>query len=451
MNFLSNNNIFNPKNSLDVNYLTFCNATEKVFRKYPYLEPLRQYMFKDLLVKNIYVNVFQLIKRKLNTYIRTKSTAIEGKSADIVIFVETDREVILENLIPLYNKFQKNGISVLILAYHSSISEEHIKLVIPFVQSDLQSFESAYHELITSIGIKNNRRLYKSLMSMYNHSQTLINEIQRVLKILAPKIVLYGMHNSIVGAGLSIVCKKLDIKDIVIQHGLLQPFYLPLTPSLMITWGRSSNKTLSNLGISQKQYRALGSPRWDHISIIDSKSDRYKILNKFKLDDKPLFVFFSNGNDLYRNGEAPIDCAMWLEQARHAFKNKINILVKLHPNEKGELYQTTKLITFKNEIDYKAVLNGCDLVGSLCSTAMAEAILFEKPVWQFYSDDWHELSDQYKYGFALRISSQKKLNKHINAFLNNPKKYYPNIGKEDVYQNHGSSINEIYNFVSNQL
>ena len=103
---------------------------------------------------------------------------------------------------------------------------------------------------------------------------------------------------------------------------------------------------------------------------------------------------FSNGNDLVRNGVAPVQCAQWLESMASRYFHAINVVVRLHPNEDGSLYTHCSHLTISKALpDLTTTLEGSDWVGSLCSTVLYDALPYRKPVWQFYADGWPELAD----------------------------------------------------------
>ena len=164
-------------------------------------------------------------------------------------------------------------------------------------------------------------------------------------------------------------------------------------------------------------------------------------------------VFFSNGNDFVRNGTAPHECARWLEEGAARYENDINVVVRLHPNEDGSLYQNYPHLHITKETpSLAATLEGCDWVGSLCSTVLYDALLFKKPVWQFYANGWPELANNWREGLALRISSQEELNKQIHQVLS----LCADGGSDDslsgrVFANHGRAARTVANFVQEKL
>ena len=84
--------------------------------------------------------------------------------------------------------------------------------------------------------------------------------------------------------------------------------------------------------------------------------------------------------------------------------------MRLHPNEDDTLYSGTRsLVVFKHECDLPTTLAGADAIGSLCSTALLEGVLYGKPTLQFLADGWPELMANWRWGLAERIESSEAL------------------------------------------
>jgi hypothetical protein len=133
---------------------------------------------------------------------------------------------------------------------------------------------------------------------------------------------------------------------------------------------------------------------------------RAALLGSLGLPDRPTLVFFSNGNDLLRNGNAPLECARWLGSVAAACADAVNVVVRLHPNEDGSIYRPWPALRITKAVpDLTTTLDGCDGVASLCSTVLQEALLYGKPVWQLDADRWPRLADSWEQGLAVRVSS----------------------------------------------
>ncbi len=96
------------------------------------------------------------------------------------------------------------------------------------------------------------------------------------------------------------------------------------------------------------------------------------------------------------------ESAQWLETTAEKYSKDLNIIVRLHPNEDDSLYRhCPHLRITKDSPDLAIALDGCDWVGSRCFTVLYDALLFKKPVWQFYADGWPELAKNWREGLAL--------------------------------------------------
>jgi len=163
-------------------------------------------------------------------------------------------------------------------------------------------------------------------------------------------------------------------------------------------------------------------------------------------------VFFSNGNDLVRNGTAPHECARWLEKSAAQYRNEINVVVRLHPNEDGSLYKNCPhLHVTKNELDLATTLNGCDWVGSICSTVLYDALLFKKNVWQFQAEHWPQLANNWRQGLAIKISSQAELGHCMSEILSGGTTSFDDQMTKRVFANQGHSAEAVADFVQGLL
>ena len=160
-------------------------------------------------------------------------------------------------------------------------------------------------------------------------------------------------------------------------------------------------------------------------------------------------VFFSNGNDLIRNGKAPIEAVEWLSEIAKIYSDKLNIIIKLHPKEDGSLYNNEPDLTIVNNIDAFDLIAKSDIIGSICSSVMTEAILFNKPILQFHENSWPLLVDNYKYGLAIRINNLNTLKNELDLFLNG--KIQNNNKIDFVFSNYGYANKKIVKFIRQKI
>jgi len=217
----------------------------------------------------------------------------------------------------------------------------------------------------------------------------------------------------------------------------------------MLTWGETSNATMAELGVAPDRLVAVGSPRHDQMRARDDVQARAELCRSLDLPEQTTLVFFSNGNDLVRNGMAPEECAQWLGAAA-VEERQMNIVVRLHPNEDGALYRGLEgLKVTKGVPDVITTLSGCDVAASLCSTVLYEALLFDKPVWQLYAEGWPSLADNWSDGLAARVASSNQLVDMIREHLaDRPVGRPESATVARVFAHHGEAARRVVTEVS---
>lgn len=439
--------------SLDQRYLDFTERTSRIFSEFPELESLRHFIFKDLLIQRRGDNRIQIIKHWLRPILRRGKSGSLGR-ADVLIWVESSREVIVDAMLPVYHELVARGIKVQLVSFGGPAdlpsSTVDVRYPARAVAPDWAKY--AWNQFCDDIGELQDPSLEQAFSNACANNQGLVDEITRLLDLVKPKVVIAAATQLPGGAALISSARSRSL-TLLLQHGILQPFYTPLLAEYMLTWGQSSVDVLADLGVSRSRLIALGSPRHDSMKPQTNGNNQNQLLKRLSLPKKPTFVFFSNGNDLVRNGNAPSECAEWLESMAARFAKKINVVVRLHPNEDMSLYQhCSHLKISKASPDLATVLGGSDWVGSLCSTVLYDALLYHKPVWQFYADGWPELVFNWKSGLAKRISSSAELNETVSRAVIDDSSALINTGLIDrVFKNHGSATERVADFVCDQM
>jgi hypothetical protein len=106
--------------SLDERYLDFCRKIGGVFAVHPQLEPLRHLVFKDLLVRRRADGWWQRAKHWMRPLHRRASTPTPQR-ADVLIWLEGQREVIVDALLPVYRELVRRGASIAL--YHFLVDQ----------------------------------------------------------------------------------------------------------------------------------------------------------------------------------------------------------------------------------------------------------------------------------------------------------------------------------------
>ena len=440
--------------SLDQRYLHFVASTSQVFAQYPRLEPLRHLIFKELLAQQKAMGWKDVTKHWLRPLLRRSRSGTPDR-ADVIIWIESAREVIVDSLLPVYRELASRDINVGLVSYGGPANLPSPALQFQHPASALTPAwaKDAWDGLYDVVAELRNEPLRSAFYYACAGNEGLLNELERVLEAVNPKVVINASMQLVGGASLVVASRSRGALTLLLQHGIVQPFYTPLVSDYMLTWGELSNDTLVRLCVPPQRLIALGSPRHDSMRPLGNGSSRASLLQALLLQDRPTFVFFSNGNDLVRNSVAPLECAKWLETTAALYADQINIVIRLHPNEDGSLYRNfPHLHITKGSPDLATILDGCDWVGSLCSTVLHDALIYRKPVWQFSAPEWPELADNWKYGLATRISSQDELSGEVHSVLVGG---VTGIAHDKevarVFANHGRAAEAVADFVECSL
>ncbi len=441
--------------SLDQLYLNFTARTSSVFMQYPQIEPLRYFIFRELLVQRQEINRIGHVKHWLRPLFRRGSTRGSLHRADVLVWIESHREVIVGALFPVYSALVSRGISAHLVSYRGpdDLPASTLNFYPPARALSPDWAMRAWEALCHEVKELRHRPLERSFIYACSNIQSLYDELGMILEAVQPKVVLTASMQLNGGAALVVTARSRGASTLLLQHGILQPFYIPLLADYMLTWGDSSNQTLVGLGVPSQRLIALGSPRHDSMVPLNNGDARTTLLRALSLPERPTFVFFSNGNDLMRNGNAPTECANWLETTASQFAKEINFIVRLHPNEDGSLYRDCRHLTISKGVpDLATTLEGSDWIGSLCSTVLYDALLYKKRVWQFYADSWPELADNWRHGLATRISSQFELSEVVDRMLcGDADLIVDDSLYKKVFANHGRATQAVADFIKHRL
>ena len=444
----------NASPSLDDRYLDFHSRTTEVFAAYPGIEPLRYFIFKNLLIQRTRLGFKNHVHHCLRPILRRHHSHGSRRPADVLVWIESSRETSAGTLLPVHRELTARGIQVQLVSLRGPGDLPSSTLHFQFPARVLPApwAKASWNALCDVVPELRFPDLKRHFMYASADIQGMSDEFSRVLDAIQPKMVLTAVTQIEGGSALVVSSRSRGATSVVLQHGLLQPFYVPVVADLMLTWGESSIETLTRLGVPQGKLVACGSPRHDPMrrSMIGAKAS---LLRELSLPKRPTLVFFSNGNDLVRNGVAPLECAQWLESVGRQYSGEINVIVRLHPNEDGIIYRHCRHLRItKDSPNLEVTLGGADIVASLCSTALYEAILFKKPVLQFHADHWPMLADNWKHGLALRISSEARLSEILRATLAGGKDSRIDPAPIDrVFANHGRAAKAVADYIQGQL
>ena len=441
-----------PSLSLDERYLAFNARTGGVFAAHPQLEPLRQLVFKQLLIQGRGDGWWQLAKHWMRPLRRRAHTHLPPQ-ADVLVWIESRREVIVDALMPVYRELIRRGVRTALLS--DGAPPDPAADAAPFTypaRSRTPAWATeAWEELCTSEPTLQLRRLRQAFWHAAAMLQGLLDEQERLLEAVAPRTVVVATTQLRRGAGLTVAARRYGAQSLLLQHGILHPFYTPVLADRMVTWGPASDHILVALGVSPARLVAAGSPRHDTLGPSQGGRGpaRERLQRALGLPDRPTFVFFSNGNDPVRNGAAPAACAVWLDALAARYSAALNVVVRLHPNEDGTLYRQCRHLTMTRDTPTLGdTLDGCDGLGSLCSTVLYDGLLYGKPIWQFHADDWPALADNWRQGLARRVSSESELGELAGTLLDGGSAHeVDDAVVARVFANHGRATQRVADVV----
>lgn len=406
--------------SLDSRYLEFRDRTAEIFRQFPPMESLRQLIFKTLVVNGSGAAITGWLGHWGRRWLRSCRQQGSLTRADVLLVIEGRRELGPAMVLPVWEACRRRGLQAQLVALNVPLP-----LPPPACRFDgvdagpvpdwWQRAWSALSMALPGLDRADLQRAFAiasaSAEGRWRHSGDIIETVR-------PSVVVIAAGSLSGSAALATRARLDGRRTVQLQHGVPQAFYTPVLEDLMLTWGESSNATLQALGVPSAKLRITGSPRHDTMGPIPDA--RPRLCAALGLPNQPTLVFFSNGNDLVRNGRAPAESVVWLEAAAKTFP-QLNVVARLHPNEDGSLYRSASHVRVtRGDADLHTTLGGADIVASVCSTAMYEALLFHKAVWQFSAPDWPPLEDNWKQGLAERIGSCADLQEKLRQWLPTP-------------------------------
>jgi len=258
-------------------------------------------------------------------------------------------------------------------------------------------------------------KLYKDYLELMLTVGNIYEKIYTVLfSKIKPTIII---ANGFSGALLK-VTKNMKIKRIMIQHGTQWGDDTPgVTPDVdeLIIWGEFWKENFRKKMSPKAKLVPLGCPRFDEMLEWRSLEKSDSFYNKLGIDkNKATIVFLSNTHG-FRGEGFWIEIFRGLEELLNRHGDKINLIVKLHPQESKELYlktlkQTTldKIRFIKNEVHLYELFLHTDIAITAGSTSMLEAMAFDIPVIQVNFTDDPEIIDFYKYGGGILIKNKKE-------------------------------------------
>ena len=401
-------------------YLDFNEKCSAAFVLYPQVEPLRRFIFRRLLVQRGADGLKHHVKHWLRPLVRRAHTPLPDR-ADVLIWLESEREVIVNALLPVYRELVARDVRVELVSSGGprNLPVPSRRFQFP-ARAQVPGWARAAWEALCECeeGLRG-RALERSFGHVCAMLQGQYDEMHRVLEAATPRVVLCASTTQVGGAALMVAARHRSISPLVLQHGMLGSGYLPLMTDSLLIWGPSSEEIMVSYGVPRAKLLTVGSPRHDSMKPSGSGQARATLLRALGLPERPTFAFFSQGDDLVATGDAPVECARWLEETAAQYGSALNVVVRLHPNEDGALYRRCPHLTVMSKaVDLEIVLDGCDWVGSIYSTVLYDALLYGKRALQFSADHWPPFPP-FNLGqeLALRVSSQRHLSEMVGHLL----------------------------------
>lgn len=399
--------------SLDERWLVHAQAFSALLDTHPHLLSLRQPLFKEIVERRATVSVAERLKDWTRPFVQRQSTVVPDEKIDFLFWLDKTREVLVEAIVPVYEclKAQEQRAAIVTpprVAQKLGLDPAGTILYqTPAQRPNKQKWQgafSAYRVVFPQVSPDTWLTFYRMGQQADNHER----EIRRLLQAIKPRVLVLPVDQFMPGSSAVVVARQLGIPTLVLLHGAVSAYNAPLTADKMGVWGELSRQQMMDLGVEPDDLVVLGSPRHDNPPYRQDKTAKRRLVDLLDLNpNKRIFTFFSNGNDLLRNTAGAVEgCADWLRVATERMGGDWQMVVRLHPNEDGRLYEgMTGLKVYKHTCDLGTALAGSDVVGALCSTALLEGVLYGKPVAQFWADGWPELADNWRRGLAHRVAS----------------------------------------------
>jgi hypothetical protein len=259
--------------------------------------------------------------------------------------------------------------------------------------------------------------------SIENNQQSFIRfegELNRLLKVCSPKVVITGNELLTEHRIALLIARKLDIKSVTLQHGLISfgsKSYGELLADLILVYGYKSKEILTDLGVSEGRIEIVG-PIGKKIAL----GEREEVLKREKCHIV-LVVFSGFGNSTSYEHHILLIEAIGVVSKK--FPNLI-FKVKLHLKDKVELYkkiigpnvmlvtEETLALSKKKFVD---LVQESSLVVSTVSAGIFDAFLFNKAVIGMDFKSEFEQNEFYSQSLVLIARNVLDLQKNIKLCI----------------------------------
>ena len=216
---------------------------------------------------------------------------------------------------------------------------------------------------------------------------------------------------------------RTGIRTLMLQHGShalmdTQIQYSPHNSDEIIVWGElPKNQVIPLCGSTHKIF-ALGNLRYDITNDFANTERNKEFYDKLNIDPRKKNVVFFSATHAIDAGyprEQFIEPIFALDKLYQSQKSKINLIIKLHPNETSKYYEKymnnslTDVKIIKHEISLYELLQHTDISVSIGSTTLLESMIFGIPTLQLELTEHKLSSEYYEYGAAILITDTDEL------------------------------------------
>lgn len=267
----------------------------------------------------------------------------DDQSADIMFIYDVNNDPMIHALNTLGVSLEEKGHSVLAVIIDKTIANKcSVKRKISWfkrlsfsgflnavrslfkLHHDRRSkFEKYFSSLVASCGV-NKARVVNRYFNWQSFQVLLeVSAVQSLLRDKRPAVVVLASDAHRVSRMVVFLCKAMNIKTVVYQHGatIWEYGYIPVYADRMLVWGEASKQWFVNRSVKEEKLVEVGNLRSDELG--------YKDLDVRQFAEKRKLYFFPN----------PIDRKI-TEQVIELFidlceRFDMEGVLKLHPSEKN--------------------------------------------------------------------------------------------------------------------
>ena len=191
-------------------------------------------------------------------------------------------------------------------------------------------------------------------------------------------------------------------------------------PDVTATYGKNSKSSIIQIGkYKPERIVVTGQPRTDIFIENKSRYSRERLSRKLGIDQKKKLVVFAS-QPLKEMSESKITLLAIIEAVRHL--DNVSLVVKLHPGDDEAYYKNIikesnyNAAAIKN-IDLYELLYCSDLVISIQSTVILEALIMNKPVIKVNLIENYDVLGGLKHDGLIEVFNDNDLKKAIRRVL----------------------------------